>query len=68
MKDFTIASYHNVLQKLYKIIKEIDTNVLIIRYQPEEDEEDISEKNIEEVGVIVKNSLLNFSKVLSNYL
>ena len=50
------------------MIKEINTNVLIIRYQPKKDEEDISKKNKEGVSIIAKDALLNFSEVLPNYL
>ena len=42
--------------------------MLIIRYQPEEDKEDISEKNIEGIGIMVKNVLLNFGEEIPNYL
>ena len=50
------------------MIKEINTNTLIIRYKSEEDKKDISKKNTEGVSIIVKNALLNFGDTIPNYL
>ena len=69
LKESSTASYHKEIQKMYKIIKEIDSIALIIRYQPEEDEKgEISEKNDTGVGVIAKDTLLTFSKAIPYYL
>jgi len=50
------------------MIKEVNFDPLIIKYQPEEDNEKISEKNKTGVSVMVKNALLNTSKAIPNYL
>ena len=43
LKDPNFTSYRKVLQKLYRTIKDINSTVLIVRFQPEEDEEEIIE-------------------------
>ena len=68
LKESNIILYYKILQKLYKTIKEIDSNALIVCYQPEEEEEDIIERNRAGVGIMVKNGLINFSKAMLNYL
>ena len=68
LKESNTSSYCKVLQKLYKTIKEIDLNALIIRYQPEEEENEIMESNEAGVAVNAKDALLNYSKAISNYL
>jgi len=42
------------------VIKEIDVIALIIRYKPEEGEDEIMEKKESRIGVEVKNTLLNY--------
>ena len=60
--------YRKGLQKLYKTIKDINTMVLIIWYQLNEEEKDIVERNKAGVTVQAKDVLLNYSKAISNYL
>ena len=68
LKESNTSSYHKALQKLYKTVKEIDPTAVIIRYQSEEDKEEISKKNNTGVRVIVNNTLLNSNEALLNYL
>ena len=49
---------------MYKIIKAIDGNALIIKYKGEE----IIEKNESRVAVKAKDALLNYTKAISNFL
>ena len=60
--------YRKALQKIYKTIKEIDSNVLIIRYQLDNEEDDVVEKNEAGIDVMAKNAPMNYSKVIPNYL
>jgi len=42
--------------------------VLIIRYDPEEDEEEFSKKNEARVDIIAKDALINYNNAMPNYL
>ena len=53
---------------MHKVIKEIDSMVLIIKYKPAKDKNEITEKNNIEVIVLVKNVLINFMEVILRYL
>ena len=50
------------------MIKDIDSGVLIVKYEPEEEKDKIIEKNKVEVAVVAKNALINFTKVILKYL
>ena len=50
---------------MYKTIKSIDWNALIIRYKGEED---ITEKKEDGVAVKAKDTLLNYTKAIPNFL
>ena len=41
---------------------------LIVKYKPDEDEEEITEKNKEGVGVKAKNAWINYTKAISKFL
>ena len=41
---------------------------LIIKYQPEDEEEELIERNEARVEVLVKNALLNCREAIPNYL
>ena len=68
LKESNTISYYKVLQKLYKTVKEVDSTTLIICYQPDEEEEEITQKNKVGVGVKTKDALMNYSEAISNYL
>ena len=68
LKKLNTSSYRKVLQKLYKMIKKIDSNILIIWYQLEEKENEVMESNEAGVTVNAKDVLLNFSEAIPNYL
>ena len=53
---------------MYKALKDIDSIVLIIYYQPKEDNKEVSEKNEVGVGVIAKDNLINYNNTFPNYL
>ena len=53
---------------MYKAIKEVDATALIIRYKPKEGKDEIIEKNKSGIGVIAKNTLLNYSESIPKYL
>ena len=49
-------------------MQDIDLTALIIRYQPEEEELDLTERNDARVRVLAKNTLLNCGEAIPNYL
>jgi len=53
------------IQWMYKTIKSIDGNALIIRYKGEKD---ITEKNKSRVAVKAKDALLNYTKAIPSFL
>ena len=57
------ASYRKALQLLYKTIKQVDSNALIVQYKGENEE--IMEKNESRIVVKAKHSLLNYTEVVS---
>jgi len=59
-------SYCKVIQLMYKMIKEMDNNTLIVKYKGKDEE--ITESNESGVTVMAKNTLLNFTKVISSFL
>ena len=54
------------LQLLYKMIKEVDSSALIIKYKGEEEE--ITKTNIVGVVVKAKHALLNYTKDILSFL
>ena len=68
LKEANTSLYQKAIQKLYKTIKEIDSTALIICYQPDKGENEVTEKNDSEVAIQVKNVLINFSEAILNYL
>ena len=69
LKESNITSYCKALQILYKTIKDIDSTILIIRYQPEEEKDrKITEFNDAGVAVKARDALLNYSEAIPNYL
>ena len=57
-----------MIQKFYKTIQDINLTALVIRYQPEEEEPDLTERNEARVKVLIKNVLLNCGEAIPNYL
>ena len=57
-------TYWKEIQHMYKMIKVIDRNALIIKYKGEE----IIEKNKSGVAVKAKDAFLNYTKAISNFL
>ena len=51
-----------------KAIKEIDMIVVIIKYKPDKDEEELIEENKIRVEVMVKHLILNYKEVIPKYL
>ena len=68
LSESNTVSYHKYIQSLYKIIKEVDTMALIVKYKLDKGKEEIIEKNKVRVRVLAKNTLLNYIKVVPNYL
>ena len=57
-----LETYRKMLQQMYQIIKELDEKAVIIKYKAE------VTKNEHEVGIQVKDAILNFSEVIPKYL
>ena len=51
---------------MYKTIKEMDNNALIVKYKSEEEE--IMEINKSGIAVLAKNALLNYTKAILPFL
>ena len=51
---------------MYKTIKEMDNNALIVKYKSEEEE--ITEINKSGIAVLAKNALLNYTKAILSFL
>ena len=53
---------------MHKTVKKIDSTVLIIYYQPDKEEEEITQKNESGVRVKAKDVLIDYSEAIPNYL
>ena len=53
---------------MYKTIWEVNEMVLIVKYKPDEDEEEITEKNKVGVRVKAKNTWMNYTEAIPKFL
>ena len=68
LKEPNTVAYRKAIQCLYNIIIDINSTPLIIKYQLEEEEKEITESNEAAISLLGKNALLNVRKAISNYL
>ena len=61
-------THRKYLQVLHKTIYKVDSIVMIIKYKPGNDGEEIIESNIIRVAVKAKNRLMNYTEAIPKYL
>ena len=66
ISESNMASYHKYIQLIYKTIKSINRNVMIIKYKGEKEE--ITEHIENGVVVKVKYTLLNYTEAILSFL
>ena len=66
LREVNTVFYHKTIKTIYKTIKQIDNTTIIVKYKGEEEE--IIKKIETAVAVKAKNTLLNYTEAIPQFL